>query len=78
MSLAAATVLVPALAVAAKAAVEALTTLTYTIHWAETVPFLVVAFAFVIHAAWNERRPERSNAPPTHGEAFPPSEDARK
>lgn len=54
-SLLAAVVLVVVLAFVAKAVVEGLTDLTYTIHWFETVPFLVVGAAFVLNAMWNER-----------------------
>lgn len=57
-SLVAAFVLVVALAFVAKAVVEGLTDLTYTIHWFETVPFLVAGAAFVLNAMWNERAPE--------------------
>lgn len=48
-------VAVAGVALAAKVAVEATTELTYTIHWLETVPFLAVAFAWIIHGEWNRR-----------------------
>lgn len=48
-------VLVPVLAVVAKAVVEAATDLVYTIHWFETVPVLVLLVAFVVNGWLNER-----------------------
>lgn len=57
VSLTASALLVPAVALAAKAVIEALTSLTYTIHWLETVPLLVGLFAFVLNGAWNRRDP---------------------
>lgn len=54
-SLLAALVLVPVLALATKLVVEATTPLVYEIHWFETVPLIVLAFAFAINGYWNEQ-----------------------
>lgn len=48
-------VVVTIFAVATKALVEGTTDLSYTIHWFETVPVLVVLVAFVVNARLNER-----------------------
>lgn len=53
----AASLLAVALALVAKAVVESLTPLTYTIHWLETVPLLVLLLAFILNGAWNQRAP---------------------
>lgn len=50
-SLGLAALVVPVLALATKFVVEALTSLVYEIHWFETVPFLIVAFAYVFYRA---------------------------
>lgn len=55
LSLLAGLVLVPIFAVATKALVEGASDLTYTIHWFETVPVLVLLVAFVVNARLNER-----------------------
>lgn len=54
-SLALALILVPALAVAAKAVVESLTPYTYEIHWLETVPVLILGFTLFINGELNRR-----------------------
>lgn len=48
-------VVVTIFAVTTKALVEGTTDLTYTIHWFETVPVLVLLVAFVVNARLNER-----------------------
>lgn len=55
LSLLAALVVVPAGALVTKTLVEGLTSLTYTIHWTETVPVIVLAVAFVINGMLGER-----------------------
>lgn len=55
VSLALAAAAVPALALLARAFVERFTPLTYTIHWLETVPLLVLALGFVLNGLFNER-----------------------
>lgn len=60
-SLLAALVLVPLFALVTKLVVEAASDLTYTIHWFETVPLIVVLVAFLINGYWNEAR-LRSNS----------------
>lgn len=55
ISVASAVIVVSAFAVAAKLAVEGLTSLSYTIHWRETVPLLVLAVAFVVNGSLNRR-----------------------
>lgn len=55
MSVLAALVIVPLLSLLMKVLVEAATSLTYTIHWFETVPVIVLVFAFVINGLLNER-----------------------
>lgn len=55
VSLAAALVLVPLVSLATKAIVEGATSLTYEIHWFETVPLIVLGVAFVLNGWLNER-----------------------
>lgn len=55
LSLLAGLVVVTIFAVSTKALVEGTTDLTYTIHWFETVPVLVLLVAFVVNARLNER-----------------------
>lgn len=52
--------LVVLVAFAAKAVVEGLTSFTYTIHWLETVPVLVLGVAFLANAWLNERAEEQA------------------
>lgn len=47
-------------AVLAKALVEGFTGFTYTIHWFQTVPVLVLLVAFVANGWLNERAGEES------------------
>lgn len=54
VSLLAAVAIVSVGAFAMKALIESTTSLTYTIHWFETVPLLVLAVAFVVNGALNE------------------------
>ncbi len=55
LSLLAGLVVVTIFAVTTKALVEETTDLTYTIHWFETVPVLVLLVAFVVNAWLNDR-----------------------
>lgn len=55
LSLLAGLIVVPLFAVATKGLVEGTSDLTYTIHWLETVPPLVLLVAFVVNARLNER-----------------------
>lgn len=55
VSLAIGVLAVVASAFATKALVEGLTSFTYTIHWFETVPVLVLLVAFVANGWLNER-----------------------
>lgn len=57
-SLAIGVLAVVASAYLAKTAVEGLTSFTYTIHWFETVPLLVLLVAFVANGWLNERAGE--------------------
>lgn len=57
-SVAVALVGVPVLAVVVKGLVEGFTDLTYTIHWLETVPLLMLLVAFVANGWLNERAGE--------------------
>lgn len=54
-SLALGVAVVVTVAFLARALVEGLTSFTYTIHWLETIPLLVVGVAFVVNAWLNER-----------------------
>lgn len=51
--------LVPLGALLTKQLVEGATDLTYTIHWLETVPLVVLAVAFLLNGLLNERREQR-------------------
>lgn len=55
LSLVIALVVVLLFALGMKQLVEGLTSFTYTIHWFETVPFLVLAVAFAVNGWLNER-----------------------
>ncbi|MGB0653027.1 MAG: hypothetical protein ACPGQL_07480 [Thermoplasmatota archaeon] len=59
VALAASFVAVAVLANIAKLVVEGATDYSYTIHWYETVPLLVVGFAYLLQRRW---RP--ATAPP--------------
>lgn len=55
LSVVAAVVVVVVVGVVTKALVEGLTSFTYTIHWFETVPVLVLLVAFAVNGWLNER-----------------------
>lgn len=52
--------MVSTVALVAQLGVETLTPFTYTIHWTQSVPFLTLAFAWILHGEWNRRVLERA------------------
>ncbi|MDX1611287.1 MAG: hypothetical protein R3185_02885 [Candidatus Thermoplasmatota archaeon] len=57
----AALVIVPVVGLTTKVVVEGVTSWTYTIHWFETVPVLVVALAVALNGQWNQRARQGSS-----------------